>query len=115
MRIGPLTHMHRYRLAVVDAPFNVLAELGAAAWSPREAAAYEAALEGVSQAIGHFETLIAAEQAAEHPNDLQIADWQLQRRAWAARGRTLTPLDEDEIAQIWVDGEELLADPDWTG
>ncbi|GAA0928778.1 hypothetical protein GCM10009554_10630 [Kribbella koreensis] len=91
---------------------NVLAELGSASWSGEEAVRYEVALEGAAQVIGWYTELIAREETAGTPDRAALADWREARQMWAVRRRELTPLNVDEVAAIYSDGEDLLAEPD---
>jgi hypothetical protein len=94
------------------AAINVLAELGTATWQAPQAAGYETALEGVSQAIGYYADLIAQEESAAEPDLAAIEAWRAEQHAWAARGQEITPLDVKAIESVYDDAEELLSEED---
>ncbi|QNE18019.1 hypothetical protein F1D05_09135 [Kribbella qitaiheensis] len=90
---------------------NVLAELRPIAWSVRDAVAYEVALEGAGQVIGLYAELMAAEEAADEPDEDAIGRLRARQEIWAARRRELRPQHADEIAAIRSEAEDLLAEP----
>jgi hypothetical protein len=74
--------------------------------------AYEVALEGAGQAIGHFAELIAIEEASGQPDAEAIGRWRAEQAAWARRRRVLTPENSKEVRAIYSEGEVLLAEPE---
>jgi UDP-N-acetylglucosamine kinase len=79
---------------------SVLTGLHPATWSTEEAVRYETALEGAAQVIGFC---AAADARAR-------GSWQRLQATWAARRRELTPYAVQEIAAIYSDAEDLLAE-----
>ncbi|WP_344172271.1 zeta toxin family protein [Kribbella lupini] len=79
---------------------SVLTGLQPASWSTEDAVRYETALEGAAQVIGFC---AAADVRAR-------GSWQRLQATWAVRRRALTPYAVDEVAAIYSDAEDLLAE-----
>lgn len=90
---------------------NVLAELRPSGLSGRDAVGYEVALEGAGQVIGFYAELIAAEEAADEPDEDAIGRLRARQEVWAVRRRGLRPTDAEEVEAIRSEAEELLAEP----
>jgi hypothetical protein len=90
---------------------NVLGELRPSGVSGREAVAYEVALEGAGQVIGFYAELIAAEEAADEPDEDAVGRLRAEQVRWSERRRGLMPSDAEEIAAIRSEAEDLLAEP----
>ena len=78
----------------------------------RNRVAYEVALEGTGQAIGHYAALIATEEARARPDAGSIEQWRAAQHGWATRRRALRLDSTAEFAAICSEGEDLLAEPD---
>jgi hypothetical protein len=91
---------------------NVLGGLRPIALSGRDAVAYEVALEGAGQVIAFYAELMAAEEAADEPDEDAIGQLRARQEVWAARRRGLIPQDGEEIAAMRSEAEDLLAEPE---
>ncbi len=78
---------------------SVISGLAAFTWSTSESVAYEAAVEAISEAVGAYSALLAAEEAKEEP-DLQVLSRARAGQADCARSREqLDPADHAAVAR----------------
>jgi hypothetical protein len=85
-------------VADLDRGVPVLGQMDGFTWSSGESAAYEAAIDAISDTVGAYTALIAAEEASPAP-DLAVIAAARSGRAECARWRErLDPADHEAVA-----------------
>jgi hypothetical protein len=78
---------------------SIMSQLQPFTWSTAESVAYEAAVEAISEAVGAYSALIAAEEARADPDLQLVARAQAGQAECARRREELDPVDHKAVAQ----------------
>ncbi len=89
---------------------SILSQIIPFAWSSEDSVAYEAALEAISEAVGAYSALIAAEEASPHPRADMVAAARSGRAECARWREQLDPADREAVAETRRRFSELARD-----
>ncbi len=78
---------------------SVISHLQGFTWSTSESVAYEAAVEAISEAVGAYSALIAAEEAKEDPDPQVLARARADQAECARSREQLDPADHAAVAR----------------
>jgi hypothetical protein len=86
---------------------GVVGRLRGFTWSNEAAAAYEAALDAINDAVGAYSALIAAEEGKPQPDPAVIEAARAGRTSCARRREALDPADDEQISRARREFTEL--------